>query len=64
MIKNIETMTAQEFLKIQIEKGLVPDNYPIFVGDKINFSPNSIELKKSIEWQKNRKGIFGKKSFL
>lgn len=45
MIKNIKTLTADEFLHQQIEKGFVP-SCPIRSGERVDFSPNELTMKK------------------
>lgn len=44
MIKNIETMTADEFLRQRIKRGGIPTDF-IHAGERISFSPNSITLE-------------------
>lgn len=44
MIKNIEKMTADEFLRQQIKKGMIPTEL-IHQGERVDFSPNSITLE-------------------
>ena len=48
MIKNIETLTAKEYLRQQLKEGKVP-TCPIRAGEKIEFSPNEITMKKAYE---------------
>lgn len=45
MIKNIENLTAEEYLKQQLEKGKIPI-CPIRAGEDIDFSPNKITINK------------------
>ena len=48
MIKDIETLTANEFLKRQVAKGLIP-TCPIRPKDGPNFSPNEITISKAYD---------------
>ena len=45
MIKSIETMTAEEFLREQIKKGMIP-TCPIRAGERIDFAPNEITCER------------------
>ena len=44
-MKNIEKMTAEEFLREQIKKGMIP-TCPIRAGERINFEPNEITCER------------------
>lgn len=48
MIKNIETLTAKEYLRQQLKEGNVP-TCPIRAGERIRFEPNEITIKKAQE---------------
>lgn len=56
MIKGIETLTANEYLKQQMKEGKVP-TCPIHAGERINCSPNTLTVKKAYGWKKNRVGV-------
>ena len=44
MIKNIETMTANEYLKMVVANGAVLTD-TVRAGERIEFSPNAITVK-------------------
>ena len=46
MIKNIETMTAKEFLRNQVKKGMTP-TCPIRAGVKINVTKSNPTTSKN-----------------
>ncbi len=48
MIKNIEKITAKEYLRQQLKEGKVP-TCPIRAGEKVQFSPNEITLRRAEE---------------
>jgi len=58
VIENIETLTSKEYLRQQIKEGKVPAGI-IHAGERIDFSPNSLTVKKSYGWKKNRIRILG-----
>lgn len=55
MIKNIDKLTAKEYLRQQIKDGNVP-TCPIRAGERIRFEPNEFTIKKTTEV-----GAYGRK---
>ncbi len=48
MSENIDKLTAKEYLRQQLKEGKVP-TCPIRAGERIEFSPNEITIKKAYE---------------